>query len=117
MHDHTSLQGCEPEAGDEELARDYRGDHPAGEDAPPDEHDQDGQHQQLSATGSRSDPSGEDRPRLRATRPSNQSVVIARDEEPGGPPVMAAEVRDVEGDDERYCRDTDERELVGQAHR
>jgi hypothetical protein len=32
----------------------------------------------LSATGSRSEPSGDACPLLRATRPSNQSVVIAR---------------------------------------
>ena len=76
-HD-AALERGQAQARDEELARDDRRHHPAGEDVLADRARSGPVSTRiLSATGSSSEPSGEVRPWLRATRPSNQSVDIA----------------------------------------
>ena len=56
----------------------------------------------MSATGSSSEPSGEERPLRRAMRPSNQSVAMATHEHRGRPVVVVRERDREQRDDDRH---------------
>src|SRR5581483_9722370 len=114
LQDDPALDGCESQAGDEQLPGDDRRDHPGGEGvlADPDDHRGEDEHLVGHRVEQRSE---RRRPPLPARQPAVDLVRRhRRDEERGRVVVVSGELPDVEDHDERRGDDARKRQLVGQ---
>src|SRR6266511_2395331 len=114
--DDPALERREPEAGDQELARDDPDDHPGGEDTLVDEDDENREDEQLVRHRI------EQRPQRScvAASPRDLAVEPVRrhrgDEDAGRPVVVAGEVPLVQRDDDGNGPRPGDRQLIGKSH-